>query len=110
MPRARLQSELLDLRADLVHIAAEEARGPRESSGRGRVVLEVTEPGLRPGLSVSTGVLARGSHGRGCSCEMQANLADDLIISCTACRVMRLSSPATHRVIAHLWSLRDEME
>ena len=27
---------------------------------------------------------------------------DDLIISCTACRVMRLSSPATHRVIAHL--------
>ena len=27
---------------------------------------------------------------------------DDLIISCTACRVMRLSSPATHRAIAHL--------
>ena len=35
---------------------------------------------------------------------------EDLIISCTACRVMRLSSPATHRVIAHLRNFRDEMD
>lgn len=81
-PRARLQSQLLHLRADLVHIAAEEARGLCNRLAVVEFVLEVTDVGLRPGLSVSTRVLAGGSHGRVVSCEMQANLADDLIISC----------------------------
>jgi hypothetical protein len=61
-----LQSQFLHLRADLVHIAAEEARGLCNRLAVVEFVLEVTDVGLRPGLSVSTRVLAGGSHGRGC--------------------------------------------
>jgi hypothetical protein len=50
VPRARLQSQLLHLRADLVHIAAEEARGLCNRLAVVEFVLEVTDVGLRPGL------------------------------------------------------------